>query len=95
MWIFSIFFCLLQLAFQRGFITAEERARVFGVMRSLGLALWHEVCTLDVLMQVLLTLHCLVWCLKTANFVWSLLVLQAVNTHPCAMLYLAWYTAVL
>ncbi|KAL3154556.1 hypothetical protein ABBQ32_014013 [Trebouxia sp. C0010 RCD-2024] len=40
-----------QLAFQRGLITAEERARVFGVMRSLGLAIWHEVCTLDVLMQ--------------------------------------------
>lgn len=47
---------LLQLAFQRGCITAEERSRVFGVMRQLGLALWHEVCTLDVLMQVLLTL---------------------------------------
>lgn len=45
---------LLQLAFQRGCITAEERSRVFGVMRQLGLALWHEVCTLDVLMQVLL-----------------------------------------
>lgn len=44
---------LLQLAFQRGCITAEERSRVFGVMRQLGLALWHEVCTLDVLMQVL------------------------------------------
>jgi len=25
---------------------------VFGVMRQLGLAIWHEVCTLDVLMQV-------------------------------------------
>lgn len=43
---------VLQLAYQRGYITAEERSRVFGVMRSLGLALWHEVCTLDVLMQV-------------------------------------------
>lgn len=47
------FLLLLQLAFQRGLITAEERARVFGVMRSLGLAIWHEVCTLDVLMQVM------------------------------------------
>jgi hypothetical protein len=25
---------------------------VFGVMRQLGLAIWHEVCTTDVLMQV-------------------------------------------
>ncbi|DBB04101.1 TPA: hypothetical protein ACH3X1_013153 [Trebouxia sp. C0004] len=40
-----------QLAYQRGFISAEERRRVFGVMRQLGLAIWHEVCTTDVLMQ--------------------------------------------
>ena len=34
-------------------ITKDERERVFNVMRSLGLALWHEVCTLDLLMQVM------------------------------------------
>lgn len=34
-------------------ITKQERNRVFNVMRTLGLALWHEVCTLDVLMQVI------------------------------------------
>lgn len=44
--------CVLQLAYQRGMITEQERERVFNVMRSLGLALWHEVCTLEVLMQV-------------------------------------------
>ena len=39
-------------------ITKVERERVFNVMRSLGLALWHEVCTVDLLMQVmLLTTH--------------------------------------
>ncbi len=43
---------VLQLAYQRGYISAEERRRVFGVMRQLGLAIWHEVCTTDVLMQV-------------------------------------------
>ncbi len=43
---------MLQLAYQRGYISAEERRRVFGVMRQLGLAIWHEVCTTDVLMQV-------------------------------------------
>lgn len=41
-----------QLAFQRGLISEHERQRVFNVMRGLGLAVWHEVCTLDVLMQV-------------------------------------------
>ncbi|KAL0040782.1 hypothetical protein WJX79_005390 [Trebouxia sp. C0005] len=40
-----------QLAYQRGYISSEERRRVFGVMRQLGLAIWHEVCTIDVLMQ--------------------------------------------
>ncbi|KAL0055706.1 hypothetical protein WJX82_003462 [Trebouxia sp. C0006] len=40
-----------QLAYQRGYISAEERRRVFGVMRQLGLAIWHEVCTTEVLMQ--------------------------------------------
>lgn len=50
--------CSLQLAYQRGMITKVERERVFNVMRSLGLALWHEVCTVDLLMQVmLLTIH--------------------------------------
>lgn len=44
--------CFLQLAYQRSMITKQERDRVFNVMRTLGLALWHEVCTLDVLMQV-------------------------------------------
>ena len=48
----DVFLWLVQLAFQRGYITAEERSRVFDVMRHLGLALWHEVCSLDVLMQV-------------------------------------------
>ena len=43
---------VLQLAYQRGYISAEERRRVFGVMRQLGLAIWHEVCTTEVLMQV-------------------------------------------
>lgn len=43
---------VLQLAYQRGYISAEERQRVFGVMRQLGLAIWHEVCTTEVLMQV-------------------------------------------
>ncbi len=43
---------MLQLAYQRGYISAEERRRVFGVMRQLGLAIWHEVCTTEVLMQV-------------------------------------------
>ena len=43
---------VLQLAYQRGHISAEERQRVFGVMRQLGLAIWHEVCTTEVLMQV-------------------------------------------
>lgn len=40
-----------QLAYQRGYISSEERRRVFGVMRQLGLAIWHEVCTVEVLMQ--------------------------------------------
>ncbi|KAK9819718.1 hypothetical protein WJX72_001641 [[Myrmecia] bisecta] len=33
-----------QLAFQRGLISEEQRARVYGVMNKLGLALWHDVC---------------------------------------------------
>ena len=45
-----------QLAYQRGLITEHERNRVLNVMRALGLALWHEVCTVDVLMQVGLVL---------------------------------------
>ena len=47
-----------QLAYQRGYINADERRRVFGVMRQLGLALWHNVCTDDVLMQASVTLDC-------------------------------------
>ena len=50
---------MLQLAYQRGFISADERRRVFGVMRQLGLAIWHDVCTVDVLMQVGLLCLCL------------------------------------
>lgn len=43
-------------------ITKVERERVFNVMRSLGLALWHEVCTVDLLMQVmLLIMHKVPW----------------------------------
>lgn len=40
-----------QLAYQRGFISADERRRVFGVMRQLGLAIWHDVCNVEVFMQ--------------------------------------------
>lgn len=50
---------MLQLAYQRGFISADERRRVFGVMRQLGLAIWHDVCNVDVLMQVGLLCLCL------------------------------------
>ena len=43
----------LQLAYQRGMITLDERERVFKVMTNLGLALWHDVCDdHDMLWQV-------------------------------------------
>ena len=55
-------------------ITKQERNRVFNVMRTLGLALWHEVCTLDVLMQVILCFDLVshsgqVFCLPCPGFV--------------------------
>lgn len=43
---------VMQLAFQRGLITANERDRVYKVMLDLGLALWDEVCTVPMLMKV-------------------------------------------
>ena len=42
----------LQLAFQRGMLTEDERDRVFNVMTALGLRLWDDVCTVPVLMKV-------------------------------------------
>lgn len=42
----------LQLAYQRGMLTEDERDRVFNVMTALGLRLWDDVCTVPVLMKV-------------------------------------------
>ena len=56
LWVVSV--CLihahhcLQLAFQRGMLTEDERDRVFNVMTALGLRLWDDVCTVPVLMKV-------------------------------------------
>jgi 3-dehydroquinate synthetase len=41
-----------ELAFGRGLLTSEQRLRVLRLMRGLRLPLWHEACTLDVLMKV-------------------------------------------
>ena len=43
----------VQIAYQRGMITAAERDRTYAVMHRLGLALWHDVCNnLPMLLQV-------------------------------------------
>ena len=43
----------MQIAFQRGMISAAERDRTYAVMQRLGLSLWHETCNkTDMLLQV-------------------------------------------
>lgn len=42
----------VQLAFARGLITFEERARVIGIMQRFNLPLWHPVCSVNLFMKV-------------------------------------------
>lgn len=41
-----------ELAFGRGLLSPQQRLRVLQVMRDLQLPLWHECCSLDLLMKV-------------------------------------------
>lgn len=51
----------VQIAFQRGYITASERDRTFAVMHQLGLALWHDACSnIPMLLRVSNLADCLV-----------------------------------
>ena len=45
--------CRLQIAYNRGMITAADRDRTYAVMQRFGLALWHETCNnMPMLLQV-------------------------------------------
>lgn len=41
-----------ELSYGRGLLSAQQRLRVLGVMRGLGLPLWHSTCNVDLLMKV-------------------------------------------
>jgi 3-dehydroquinate synthase len=41
-----------ELSYGRGLLSPQQRLRVLGVMRDLRLPLWHDSCSLDLLMKV-------------------------------------------
>lgn len=41
-----------ELAYGRGLLTQQQRARVLGLMLALRLPLWHQACSLQLFMKV-------------------------------------------
>lgn len=41
-----------ELAFGRGLLSSQQRLRVLQVMRDLELPLWHDCCSLNLIMKV-------------------------------------------